>query len=90
MEGIIEAIKLLTVFFGFGFISLMIYYFFSDSTNIFKVLKRKLDFFKQMDKVSVNKKTSVSPNSAFYEISYGEDKKVITIFSSHGGIKIIN
>lgn len=85
VEVLINTVRLFVIFVGSGLCTLVLYYFSLELIEliILNIVKRQEQ--KKADKLSIIKKSNVSPNSGFYELTFG-NKKIIKIFSSPNGI----
>lgn len=84
----IELCKIFIIFVGYGFATLIAYYLFRDSKIFIKLFNYYREKVKKEDKIKIEKRSRVSPQSGFYEISFGNRKRM-KIFSSPQGIKTI-
>lgn len=88
LDTVAQIFKILIVFFGCGFSTLVGYYAFKEIKTFIKLLEKRREEYKKIDKLQLSAQTKVSPESAFYEISLG-NKKRVKIFSSFNGVNVI-
>lgn len=85
-ELLLNGLKLLTIFFGSGLVTLFAYWFAKEVSVIPKLI---LDFDKKTAsdyKISVSSFEKISASTGLYEISLPGQEKV-KLFLSHKGIK---
>ena len=81
-------IKLLTIFLGSGFVSLLAYYVAREIIEVPKLILEHEKYTKSLREISISSRKRINNNSASYEIVTKENN-VLKILSSNQGMKLI-
>ncbi len=81
-------IKLIIIFFGGGFLSLFATWVANQTSSIPRLIFNFENNNSKIGRLKLVRFKNINPESACYEVSL-PDGKMVNVFSSHGGMKII-